>query len=70
MNLQRPRWLEFVLNPKLAIPVVSAMIFVALAAGLRAILGGGWLVPIIVALGLALIVLVIVLVVMLFRQER
>jgi hypothetical protein len=70
MNLQRPRWLEFVLNPKLAIPVVSAMVFVTLAAGLRAILGGGWLVPIIVTLGLALIVLVIVLVVMLFRQER
>ncbi|HBZ69693.1 MAG TPA: hypothetical protein DEP35_08190, partial [Deltaproteobacteria bacterium] len=68
MNLSK--WLEVVSSPRVAIPAGGATVFVGLAAGLRLILGGGWLVPIIVALGLALIILVIVLVVMLFRQER
>ena len=68
MNL--PKWLEALSSPKVVIPAGGTVVFVGLAAGLRFVLGGGWLVPIIVALGLALIALVIVLVVMLFRQER
>ncbi len=70
MNLQLPKWLQVAVNPKLAIPLVSAAAIVGLAAGARAIFGVSWLVPILVALGVALIGLVAALVVMLFRQEK
>ncbi|HKE13052.1 MAG TPA: type VI secretion protein IcmF/TssM N-terminal domain-containing protein [Myxococcota bacterium] len=70
MKLERPQWLDAVTDLKVALPAGGAVFLVGLTAGLRLLLGGSWLVPIVVALGLALIALVTVLVVMLFRQER
>jgi hypothetical protein len=70
MKLELPRWLQILANPRIAIPIVGATLFAGLAGITHAILGGSWLVPIIVALGASLIALVITLVVLLFRQER
>jgi hypothetical protein len=70
MKVQLPKSLQILLNPKLAIPLLSVMALVALTGAVRAIFGGSWIVPIIVALGVALVGVVATLVVMLFRQER